>query len=127
MTSHAAAPSRTLRPLKTSSISSTTLTDDHSTTSSRRSTRRPGTQAETDQFDPLKNIIPLPTRLPLKLAELEIIPAEIVLDLFADYFPPAPSSYRDKEWNIEKQMKAAGYSLDIIKRHCVKAALSWGL
>ena len=127
MTSHAAAPSRTLRPLKTSSISSTTLTDDHSTISSRRSTRRPGTQAETDQFDPLKNIIPLPTRLPLKLAELEIIPAEIVLDLFADYFPPAPSSYRDKEWNIEKQMKAAGYSLDIIKRHCVKAALSWGL
>ena len=69
----------------------------------------------------------MPTRLPLKLAELEIIPAEIVLDLFADYFPPAPSSYRDKEWNIEKQMKAAGYSLDIIKRHCVKAALSWGL
>jgi hypothetical protein len=75
----------------------------------------------------LKNIIPLPTRIPFNLAETDIIPSEIVLDLFADYFPPAPSSYLDKEWNVEKQMRAAGYSLEIIKRHCVKAALSWGL
>lgn len=121
--SSTAAPSRTLRPLKTSGAISSSITDGPST---RRTTRK-SAQAETEVFDPLKNIIPLPTRLALNHAELEIIPNEIVLDLFADYFTPAPSSYRDKEWDIEKQMRAAGYSLDIIKRHCVKAAFSWGL
>ena len=77
-------------------------------------------------FDPLRNIIPLASRLPL-LAELDTIPSSLIIELFADYWPPAPSSYRDRNWEIEKQMQAAGYSIDLIKKHCVKAALSWGL
>lgn len=78
-----------------------------------------------EEFDPLKNYIPLPTSLPILKTELDAIPSAIVLDLFADYWPPAPSSKAN--WDIERQMNAAGFSMDLIKMHCVKAALSWGL
>ena len=115
--------SRNLRPTRLTAVVS-----DHSHQNLRKSKR---TVIDTaSSFDPMKNVFPLPTRLPLLAAELQSIPSSISLDLFADLWPPAPSSFSNtpgKSWNIENQMRAAGYSVELVMRHCVKAALSWGL
>lgn len=114
--------SRNLRPTRTAALDTQP--------SQRRSKRTLDTATATATFDPLINVIPLPTRLPLLAAEIESIPSTISIDLFADLWPPVPSSFSNtpgREWNVEKQMRAAGYSVELIMKHCVKAALSWGL
>ena len=64
----------------------------------------------------------------LPLTALDALPDGLVLQLTEELLPPAPRHLaRTISWDIGTQMKAAGYSLDTIKRHCLRAALSWGL
>ena len=104
--------SRNLRPARTAAL------DTQPSQSQRRSKRTLDTLSTAEaSFDPLKNVIPIPTRLPLLAAELESIPSTISVDLFADLWPPVPSSFANtpgREWNMEKQMRAAGYSVELI-------------
>lgn len=91
-----------------------------------RRTKRTAGASDSDAvsvFDALKHVNPLTTRLPLP--DLSTIPSTLAFDLFSDYWPPAPSSRPN--WNIEQQMRAAGYSVELVERHCLRAALSWGL
>ncbi len=78
-------------------------------------------------FDPLSRHQPLSTRLPLP--DLSTVEDSIVVELIEEFMPKAPSAMttQKREWRIEAQMLAGGFTVELIKRHCLKAALSWGL
>ena len=81
----------------------------------------------TVQFDPLSRHQPLSTSLPLP--ELASIDDGVVLELIEEFMPKAPSAMatQNRKWRIDAQMLAGGFTVDLIKRHCLKSALSWGL
>jgi hypothetical protein len=89
--------------------------------------QRTSKQSQHVQFDPLLRHQPLTTRLPLP--ELSSINNALVLELMEEFMPKAPSAMitQKREWRIEAQMLAGGFTVDLIKRHCLRASLSWGL
>jgi hypothetical protein len=81
-----------------------------------------------ENFDPLKNVHPLPLSVAIDLSAVSArISDSTLIDLFTDFWPPAPSSFRDRSWDIKVQMRAAGFSTELVKNHCLKAAFSWGV
>lgn len=111
-----------LRPSNKSTIDLLT------TTTSKRQTKRT-VASSTSSFDPLQNVIHLPLSVQVNIDTIsEQVSDSDLIDLFADFLPPAPSSFRgDRAWKIETQMRAAGFSPDILRKHCLKAAFSWGI
>ena len=72
-------------------------------------------------FDALQNFRPLP----LVKCNLSAITDALVIDLFADLWPLPPSSYQDKDWDVGKQIRAGGFSLENFKINCIRAAYTW--
>lgn len=71
-------------------------------------------------FNPLSRATIQPHLLP----EFSAIPESLVLQLVEDLMPTAPSAMQtqSREWNILAQMQAGGYSLEIIRNHCLRRA-----
>jgi hypothetical protein len=50
----------------------------------------------------------------------------MVLELMEEFTPKAPlvMTTQKREWRIEAQMLAGGFTVDFLKRHCLRASLS---
>jgi hypothetical protein len=95
----------------------------------RKTTAASSAASKQPRFDPLMHSREHSVSVTaLALPDLDSIPTGLLLVLLEEYLPPAPKNLaRPLKWDINEQMRAAAYSPDILKQHCLRSALSWGL